>query len=509
MAEQNFNLYALFQEVFASRMDKPLLVLNDGGSYSYRAIDDLSARLAAVLLSTGARPGDRISAQVKKSPQALALYFACLRAGLVFHPLNPAYKAEELRYFLENAEPSVVIADSENVRTMQNLLKGVSDTPVLTLNADGSGTLMEAAEGAQPRTAIVAAEEDSMAVLLYSSGTTGQPKGIVLTHGNLAMNARTLTKAWGFTDEDVLLHALPIFHVHGLFIALGCVMFSGASMRWLDSFAPEPVLQAMPESSVFMGVPTYYTRLLAHPDFTGEGARCMRLFVSGSAPLTPETFAAFEERTGHKILERYGMTETNINTSNPLEGERRPGTVGLPLPGVEVRIVSDQNEPLPAGEVGDLQVRGENVFRAYWRQPEKTRQDFTQDGFFKTGDQATVSDDGYVSIVGRSKDMVITGGLNVYPIEVEKLLNRRADILESAVFGVPHPDFGEGLVAAIVMAEGGTFSENGIIEDLRDALAAYKIPKRIIAVDALPRNVMGKVQKNELRSRWNTLSTAG
>ena len=344
-----------------------------------------------------------------------------------------------------------------------------------------------------------------MAALLYSSGTTGKPKGIVLTHNNLYASAHTLVQAWGFTEDDVLLHALPIYHVHGLFVALGCVLLSGGAMRWLPAFDTRKVIALLPQCTAMMGVPTYYTRLLASEDFTRETAAHMRLFISGSAPLPAETFHAFEKRNGHRILERYGTSETNMNTSNPLIGERRPGSVGPPLPGVEVRICDAEGKALPDGEIGNLQVRGENVFREYWKMPEKTAGDFTGDGFFNTGDLGVIDEDGYISLVGRSKDLIISGGLNVYPAEVESIINDMSGVGESAVIGVPHADFGEAVVAVVVCAHGATLNEDEVTAHAKDRLAGYKTPKRVVFMDELPRNTMGKVQKNLLREEYKDL----
>jgi len=344
-----------------------------------------------------------------------------------------------------------------------------------------------------------------MAALLYSSGTTGVPKGIMLSHGNLLSNTEALVAAWGFTDNDRLLHALPIFHVHGLFVAIGCTLLCGANMRWLAAYKVDDIVRFLPECTVMMGVPTYYTRLLAHPDCSRELCRGVRLFVSGSAPLLSETFAAFEERTGHRILERYGMTETNMNTSNPLDGERKPGTVGPPLPGVEVRITDDAGSTVAAGTIGNLQVRGPNVFVGYWKLPDKTAEDMTADGFFNTGDKGVIDADGYVAIVGRAKDVVITGGLNVYPKEVELFIDDLPGVRESAVIGVPHPDFGEGVVAVVVAEAAADLTENQLINACKAELADFKVPKRVLFVDELPRNTMAKVQKNMLRDAYSDL----
>lgn len=478
-----------------------------GRSVSYAEVDDMSARIANTLLQSGASRGDRVTVQVEKSVENLFLYLACLRAGLVYHPLNTAYTAAELAYFLGNAKPTAVICGSDARATIESVLPAKSQKhpgvqKLFTLDADGSGSLMTHAMNASAEADVALCEDTDMAALLYSSGTTGRPKGIMLSHDNLRKNAEALVETWGFSAADRLLHMLPIYHVHGLFVALSCVLMSGASMAWHSSYSAEVAVTAMPDCTVMMGVPTYYTRLLSNPDFGPQCSLNMRLFVSGSAPLLEETFVEFEQRTGHTILERYGMTETGINTSNPLEGERRAGTVGTPLAGVIVRTVDEGGEPLPNGEIGNLQVRGPNVFSGYWRMPEKTAEDFTPDGFFNTGDKATIDADGYVSIVGRAKDLVICGGLNVYPKEVELVIDDMAGVKESAVIGVPHADFGEAVVAVII-TEGSAPTPGQVIAHCRTQLANFKVPKRVELLDALPRNAMGKVQKNVLRERFS------
>lgn len=505
MTVANYNLYARFREIFEKHLDKVLLITGEGKAYSYGDIERESARLANFLVDSGAKPGDRVSVQVAKSPEALCLYLACLRGGFVFHPLNTGYTSSELEYFFANAEPAVVVCDSASLGVIEPLVKQLSIAKLYTLDGDGSGSLIEQSRDSSDESILVQQARDDMACLLYSSGTTGKPKGIVLTHNNLYENAHTLVEAWGFSEDDVLLHALPVFHVHGLFVALGCVLLSGASMRWLAGFDAGKMIKLMPECTSMMGVPTYYTRLLANENFTREVASHMRLFVSGSAPLLEETFYEFESRTGHRILERYGMTETNMNTSNPLEGERKPGTVGPPLPGVEVRICDDEGNVLSAGEIGNLQVRGANVFREYWKMPEKTAEDKTEDGYFNTGDKGVIDDDGYVAIVGRSKDMIISGGLNVYPVEIEAVINDMRGVKESAVIGIPHADFGEAVVAVIVPAANASLEEEQVIAEARDKLANFKIPKRVVFIEELPRNTMGKVQKNLLRENYSTL----
>lgn len=472
------------------------------GLYSYADAERESARLANYLVSLGAKPGDRVTAQVGKSPCTLWLYLACLRSGLVYHPLNTAYQASELEYFLGDAQPHIVICTQDRAPLFSSLAAALGIAHVLTLEDDGTGSLVDAAQRCDTRFETVARAPDDLAALLYSSGTTGRPKGIMLSHRNLAENGKTLVELWGFSSDDRLLHALPVYHVHGLFVAINCVLLSGASLYWLEKFEAALVIECLKECTVMMGVPTYYTRLLAQEDFGSGTCSNMRLFISGSAPLLAETFDEFHRRTGHTILERYGMTETSMNTSNPLHGERRAGTVGLPLPGVDVRVVDTLGAALPKGEAGDLQVRGPNVFQGYWRMPDKTREDFTVDGFFNTGDKATISHDGYVSIVGRAKDMIISGGLNIYPKEIEQLLDDLPAVGESAVIGVSHADFGEAVVAVIVAAPGSAADEAAIIDFCKGEMANFKVPKRVFFVDELPRNAMGKVQKNLLRERY-------
>lgn len=500
---RDFNLYSHCSEQFEQRAEKPLLLETTGKIWRYADIEAESSRLANFLRGLGIGPGNRVSVQVKKSPQALALYLACLRAGLVFHPLNTDYQASELDYFLGDAEPTAVVCDSNKLETIAPLTKAKKIPHLLTLNANGQGTLIEHSRQQSTGFDTVSRSPGDLAALLYSSGTTGVPKGIMLSHQNLLDNATTLVSTWGFTAQDRLLHTLPIYHVHGLFIAIHCVLLSGASMRWLPTFDAAEVIRYMPECTVMMGVPTYYTRLLANATFSHGVSAKMRLFISGSAPLLEETFTAFEKRTGHRILERYGMSETGMNTSNPLEGERKPGTVGPPLPGVETRVADENGKTLPHGEIGNLQVRGKNVFQGYWKMPEKTAQDFTEDGYFNTGDKGLIDADGYIVIVGRAKDMVISGGLNIYPKEIEQLIDKLPGVVESAVIGVPHPDFGEAVVAIVVPGPGAEkLSEVSIIAALKNTIAAFKIPKRVVIAKQLPRNAMGKVQKNLLRQRY-------
>jgi malonyl-CoA/methylmalonyl-CoA synthetase len=457
------NLYELLAGRWADPA-APCFLLNDGAQISYGALADGAARAAALMIARGVGPGDRVLLKAEKTPQSVMAYLATLMAGAVFVPLNTAYTAAEVDYFLNDAEPALVLTD-----------------PV--------GLLTEAA-ALPPLARPVARAADDLASIIYTSGTTGRSKGAMLSHGNLAANALALHAAWGFSADDTLLHALPIFHVHGLFVAMHCAFLSGAPMVWLDRFDDQAVVEALPRATVMMGVPTFYTRLLANPGFTPKAAAHMRLFISGSAPLLEATFAEFEARTGHRILERYGMSEAVIITSNPLDGARIPGSVGYPLPGVELRIAG--------GETGVIQIRGPSVFSGYWRMPEKTAEEFTPDGFFITGDVGRQDPDGRVWISGRAKDLVISGGFNVYPKEVELVLDELPGVVESAVIGAPHPDFGEGVVAVVI----GEGEEAAVIASAREKLAAFKAPKRVFFVQDLPRNTMGKVQKNLLRERY-------
>jgi len=462
------NLYDLLASRFPADRSKPCFLLSDGRAISYGELEAGAARVAGRLVAEGVAPGDRVALQAEKSAEVIMIYLGVLKAGAVFLPLNSAYTASEVDYFLGDAEPKVF----------------VTDPPAWVAEAEGAAPL----EATVPRAA------GDLASLIYTSGTTGRSKGAMLSHGNLAENALALHAAWGFTPDDVLLHALPIFHVHGLFVALHCALLSGCPMVWLPKFADAEVLAGLDRSTVMMGVPTFYTRLLANPGFKRAKADGVRLFISGSAPLLPSTFAEFEERTGQRILERYGMSEAVIITTNPLDGERIAGSVGYPLPGVELRIGGGE-------ETGVIQIKGPSVFREYWRMPEKTAEEFTADGYFITGDVGRRAPDGRVWISGRAKDLIISGGYNVYPKEVELVLDELPGVTESAVIGVPHADFGEGVVA-VVMGEG---DEAAMIAEARRQLAAYKAPKRVVFVDELPRNAMGKVQKNLLRQRYEHL----
>jgi malonyl-CoA/methylmalonyl-CoA synthetase len=496
---------SMYLEIARTVRRDPLRVAietQDGATFSYGDLDAQAARYANCLLDAGLKRGDRVAVQVEKSVQSLFLYLACLRAGLVYLPLNTAYRSSELDYFLRDAEPGLIVVRPENESVMNEVSQASIRAPVITLGTRGDGRLAEQVASADAQFDTVDSNSDDLAVIIYTSGTTGRAKGAMVTHGNLVSNVRALVDTWQFSANDVLLHALPIFHVHGLFVANHCALASGARILWHDRFDPIAVIRDIQRATVFMGVPTYYVRLLQDSDLTRTSCARMRLFVSGSAPLLAETHRDFEQRSGHRILERYGMSETGMITSNPLDGERRPGTVGTSLPGVLVRVVDDADRPLPEGEKGAIQVKGENVFSAYWRMPEKTQQEFTEDGWFRTGDIGVFDSDGYLSIVGRAKDLIITGGYNVYPKEIELLLDELPGIAESAVIGVPHPDFGEAVTAVVVARPNAKIDEARTIVALKSQLAGFKVPKRVHLVDELPRNAMGKVQKNVLRERF-------
>jgi malonyl-CoA/methylmalonyl-CoA synthetase len=484
------------------------LVSAEGRELDYAALLEQSGRFAGALIRRGVAPGERVAVQVDKSVDAVVLYIACLRLGAVFVPINTANTANEVDYFLRDSQPRLAVIRPADHALIAPSAAQARVQNVDTLGADGDGSLAELAGlcGASPDLPQNLAA-DSPAAIVYTSGTTGRSKGAVLSRANLASNAATLAKAWRFTGGDVLLHVLPLFHIHGLFTAINTVLASASSLLLLPKFDALPTLQHLRRATVFMGVPTHYTRLLQLPQLSREATAGIRLFVSGSAPLLPETHREFLRRTGHVILERYGMTETLMNTSNSYDGIRKPGSVGLPLPGIEIRVA--QGEAVAAapdeGAIGALEVRGPNVFAGYWRDPEKTRSEFTADGWFKTGDLGRIDRDGYVHIVGRAKDLVISGGYNVYPKEVESELDALPGVSESAVFGVPHPDFGEGVTAVVVPQPGASLSESEIIESLQARLARYKIPKRVLLIDELPRNAMGKVQKSELRKAYAPL----
>jgi len=494
----------LFSEIRANMPDpgKTFLETQDGRRITYGDILTLSARYANALTDLGVGPGDRVAVQVEKTPEALMLYLATVRAGGVFLPLNTAYTPAEIDYFVTDAEPAVLVCDPARQDALTGTTKKVGAS-LQTLDANGKGSLSALADAASDRFDDVAREDTDLAAILYTSGTTGRSKGAMLSHENLASNARTLVKYWQFTGDDVLLHALPIFHTHGLFVATNTLLFAGGSMLFLPKFDLDTVLKLLPRATSMMGVPTFYIRLLASKEFTRDLVSHMRLFISGSAPLSAEVHKEFSERTGLAILERYGMTETNMNTSNPYDGERRAGTVGFPLPGVGLRIADPKTgRELAQGEVGVIEVKGPNVFQGYWRMPEKTAEEFRTDGYFVTGDMGRIDERGYVSIVGRSKDLIISGGFNVYPAEVESLLDEIPGVAESAVIGVPHPDFGEGVVAVVAARPGTDLDAGGITAALSDKLARFKQPKEVHIVDALPRNTMGKIQKNVLRETY-------
>ena len=483
-------------------MTTPFLHLPDGATLTHAQFLDMAARLAHVLTDSGLAPGDRLAAQVQKSPEALALYAACVQAGVVFLPLNTDYTVDELTYFIENSGAKLVICDGAKRDGLAPVAEKLG-ARIETLNGDGTGTLPDLAEGQNTTFLTADRAEEDLAALLYTSGTTGRSKGAMLTQANLLSNAETLVAYWRFTDDDVLLHALPIFHTHGLFVATNVMLMAGGSMIFLPKFDLDTVIDRLPEATSMMGVPTFYTRLLGDDRFTRDLTEKMRLFISGSAPLLAETHVRFEERTGHRILERYGMTETNMNTSNPYDGERRAGTVGFPLPGVELKITKpDSGETLPQGEVGLIEVRGPNVFKGYWQMPEKTAEELREDGFFITGDLGVLDADGYVSIVGRNKDLIISGGYNIYPKEIEEVLDAQPGVLESAVVGVPHPDFGETVLAFLVPRPGETPDVDAISEASKSALARFKQPRKFVMLESLPRNTMGKVQKNILRKDY-------
>jgi len=481
--------------------ERAFLHFANGHVWTYRDTMSLAARMSAVLRDHGVQPGDRVAVKVQKSPEAVALALACVHAGGAIVPLNPDYTAAEVAYFIGDADPAVLVGDPVEADVLAAIANPAGIT-FLTLGADGAGSLSEFARAAsevapEPRGA------DDLAALMYTSGTTGRSKGAELTHDNLLSNARALASEWRFTEDDILLHALPIFHTHGLFVAVNVSLVAGAAMVLVPRFDADEVVRLLPRATAMMGVPTFYTRLLASDRFNGEVAGHIRLFVSGSAPLLAATHAAFEERTGKRILERYGMSETSMITSNPYSRERRAGTVGFPLDGVSIRVCDpDTGEKVVPGRAGVIEVKGPNVFRGYWRMPEKTASEFRPDGYFITGDLGQIDADGYLQIVGRGKDLVISGGFNVYPKEIETEIDALVGVVESAVIGVPHPDFGEGVVAAVVTESEASITESTIIEALAGRLARFKQPKRVVFVDELPRNVMGKVQKNVLRDDY-------
>ncbi len=476
----------------------PFIDSDDGRHFTYASFWKLAGQLARSLAALGALPGDRIAVQVEKSVEAIALFWACVRGGFVLLPLNTAYTPREVSYFLADAAPRILICAPNNLPALKDVASAAGCTSVVTHDDTGKGTLIEAVPDHDHYEDVVN-NWDDLAAILYTSGTTGRSKGAMLSQRNLASNAAALVKTWQFTRDDVLIHALPVYHTHGLFTAVNTVFLSGGRILYQRKFDADNVMRAMPGATCFMGVPTFYTRLLASEGLTRDATSHMRLFVSGSAPLLAETHKAFRERTGHAILERYGMTETSMNTSNPLVGERRAGTVGFALPGVDVRV-----KDKTVGDDGMIEVRGPNVFAGYWNNPERTKEDFAADGFFITGDIGRFDGDGYLTITGRAKDLIITGGFNVYPKEIELLLDDQPGVLESAVIGVPHADFGEAVLAVVVVHPGQSVSVTDLVTHLKQSLAAYKVPKRVIVVDELPRNAMGKVQKAVLRDQYKS-----
>jgi malonyl-CoA/methylmalonyl-CoA synthetase len=502
------NLYTLFRARFPSDLDACWLETAESQYYSWRDLERGSAKIANLLTSLKLPAGSRIAAQVEKSPEALMLYLATLRAGFVYLPLNTAYRAAEMSYFIDNASPTVLVCSPHNFGWLTQIAfkAGVSHVYTLDAPAQGrnSGSLLSRAMHFGDTFDTVQRDTDDLAAILYTSGTTGRSKGAMLTHGNLTSNLKVLHHAWHWQEGDVLLHALPLFHIHGLFVAAHGALYNGSKMIFLPKFDSASVIRQLQRSTVFMGVPTYYVRLLSDPAFTREACASIRLFISGSAPLLTETFRQFTETTGHTILERYGMSETAMLTSNPYDGQRKAGTVGPALPGVSVRVIKGEGLPCAAGETGDIQVKGPNVFKGYWQMPEKTADEFTADAYFKTGDVGYFDDDGYLSIVGRSKDLIITGGYNVYPKEIESVIDEIDGVLESAVIGVPHADFGEAVTAIVVARDGAQLSEAGIIQALKSSIANFKVPKHVVFTAELPRNAMGKVQKNLLREQYCT-----
>ena len=520
----NQNLFSALRAAFPSDLDSTAVETTaaDGTPlyYTWRDLDRASARIANLLASLKLPEGSRVAVQVEKSVEAMALYLATLRAGYVFLPLNTAYQSAEIEYFIGNAEPAVVVCSPGNFGWVSKIAFTLGTQHVFTLGDDRTGSLLDRAAHHSDEHQAVARSADDLAAILYTSGTTGRSKGAMLTHGNMLSNAVMLKDYWGWTATggpdgrgDVLIHALPIFHVHGLFVAIHGALINGSKMIWCPKFDPKAVIAAMPRATVFMGVPTLYVRMLAEAGLHKDAVQNMRLFIAGSAPLLIETFKEWQQRTGHTILERYGMSETIMLTSNPYsadkryngQDERRGGTVGFPLPGVSLRVQGDDGKDLPVGEIGGIQVKGPNVFKGYWRMPEKTAEEFTKDGYFKTGDVGKVDERGYVHIVGRSKDLIISGGYNVYPAEIEGYINEMPGVAESALVGVPHPDFGEVGVAVVIAKPGAQLDADAIVAQLKSQLANFKIPKKCFVVAELPRNTMGKVQKNLLRDQYKGL----
>jgi len=497
----------LFDNLFGAHAenDDPFLYLVNGKTITYKEFLILSGKIANAFYNLGLKPGDCVAIQVQKSSEMLNIYAACAQSGLVFLPLNPSYTVNELEYFIENSEARLIICDEADKRPLNQIAKkhGIF---IETLNDDSTGSIIEKSKSLSKNFETVRRSENDLAALLYTSGTTGKSKGAMLTQANLLSNGSTLMNEWQFTKNDVLLHALPLFHTHGLFVATNVMLSAGGSMIFLPKFDLDDIIEHLPNSTAIMGVPTFYTRLLSDHRFTKELVEHMRLFVSGSAPLLSETHIQFEKLTGHRILERYGMTETNMNTSNPYIGERRAGTVGLPLPGVELKITDPRTgAEKSSNEIGQIEVRGPNVFKGYWKMPEKTKAELKENGFFITGDLGKVDGDGYVHILGRDKDLIISGGFNIYPKELEVIIDNQTGVLESAVVGVPHPDFGETPIALVVPEMDKTIDIKQVKESFEVHLARYKHPREFFVVDQLPRNTMGKVQKNLIREKYTSL----
>ena len=505
----NSNLFAALRAAFPKDLDAVAIETDNDLNYSWRDLDRATAMIANLLASLKLPEGSRIAVQVEKSVEAVMLYLATLRAGYVFLPLNTAYQSAEIEYFIGNAEPAVVVCSSKNFGWVSKIAFKAGTQNVFTLDDDRTGSLLARAAHCSDQHEVAVCKEDDLAAILYTSGTTGRSKGAMLSHGNMLSNAQVLKDYWGWKPGDVLIHALPIFHVHGLFVALHGALINGSKMIWMAKFDPQRVVKKLPEATVFMGVPTLYVRLLAEPGLNHEACRNMRLFLAGSAPLLIETFNEWQHRTGHTILERYGMSETAMLTSNPYRiepgRERRGGTVGFALPGVSLRVQGDDGQNLPVGEIGGIQVQGPNIFKGYWRMPEKTKEEFTADGYFKTGDVGKIDAEGYITIVGRSKDLIISGGYNVYPAEIEGYINDLPGVAESALVGVPHADFGEVGIAVVIAKPGMTVAADQIVTALKSRLANFKIPKKCFVVTELPRNTMGKVQKNLLRDEYKGL----
>ena len=498
----NENLFSVLKSNFPADLSTGFIQTRSGHITTYADMLARTAQYANALSELGLARGDRVAVQVEKSLEALMVYLGAIRAGMAYLPLNTAYTSAEMSYFISDAEPRLVVcrtASEKDVRSVSGKVR------VETLGDGGEGGSLPAlADAASKSFEDVECTGDDLAAILYTSGTTGQAKGAMLTHKNLSSNAAALAETWAFTTEDCLMHALPIYHTHGLFTASNTVLHAGASMIFLPKFDAKEVVSLLPQATVMMGVPTFYSRLLQSDDLTRECVEHIRLFISGSAPLSPEVHADFERRTGHAILERYGMTETGMNTSNPYDGARHAGTVGFPLPGIELRIANPETgEELGQGDIGSIEVRGPNVFEGYWRKPEKTREEFRDDGYFITGDLGLIDDQGYVNIVGRDKDLIISGGFNVYPAEIEAAIDAIAGVAESAVIGVPHPDFGEGVMAVVACKPGAALKEDDIITPLSGILARFKQPKRVFFIDVLPRNAMGKIQKKDMRERYS------